>query len=173
MDWPGIMRPTQVTWERGRWRSVFKYDQQSVIEQWAQRQMEKTAFWRINRLQPLPLIKTIDLYHMIQRVIHLPVFPLSSFPMAAPLPQAATTPPAGCLTCAPTRSSASIATTTSFAASPRWLSRALAVCCWLAMTTSTATSGTPWRGTEQVGGREAALCCCHGQESETRSLRED
>lgn len=43
----------------------------------------------------------------------------SFFPMAAPSPQAPTTPPAGCLTCAPTRSWASIATTTSSAASRR------------------------------------------------------
>lgn len=173
MDWTGLMRPTQVTWEPGRWHSVFKYDQQSVIEQWPQQPMERTAFWHINRVRPLPLINSIDLYYMIQRVIHLPVLPLSSFPTAAPLPQAATTPPAGCSTCAPTRSSACTATITSSAASPRWLSRAPAVCCWLATTTSTATSGTPWRGTEQVGGREAALCCCHVQESETWSLRGD
>lgn len=67
----------------------------------------------------------------------------SFFPMAAPLPQAPTTPPAGCLTCAPTRSSASTATTTSSAASRRWPSRAPAACCWLVMMTLTATSGTP------------------------------
>lgn len=45
---------------------------------------------------------------------------LRSFsPTAAPSPQAPTTQPAGCLTCAPTRSSASTATTTSSAASRR------------------------------------------------------
>uniref|UniRef100_A0AAQ4R9E9 Guanine nucleotide binding protein (G protein), beta polypeptide 2 n=1 Tax=Gasterosteus aculeatus aculeatus TaxID=481459 RepID=A0AAQ4R9E9_GASAC len=66
-----------------------------------------------------------------------------SFPTAAPSPQAQTTPPAGCSTCAQTRSSASIATTTSSAASPPWLSRAPAACCWPVTMTSTATSGTP------------------------------
>ncbi len=77
---------------------------------------------------------------------------LSSFPTAAPSPQAPTTPPAGCLTCVQTRSSASTAMTTSSVASPPWLSRAPAVCCWLVTMTLTATSGTPWRETEQVGG---------------------
>lgn len=81
-----------------------------------------------------------------------PVLLFSSFPTAAPSPQAPMMPPAGCLTYVQTRSSASIAMTTSSVASPLWLSPAQAVCCWLVMTTLTVTSGTPWRETEQVGG---------------------
>lgn len=85
-------------------------------------------------------------------LIRLPALLLSSFPTAAPSPQAPTTPPAGCLTCVQTRSSASTAMTTSSVASPPWLSHAPAACCWLVMMTLTATSGMPWRETEQVGG---------------------
>lgn len=79
----------------------------------------------------------------------------SSSPMGMRLPQAQTTPPAGCLTCVPTRSWWCTPTTTSSAALPRWPSPKAAVCCSPAMTTSTATCGTPSKPTVQVSARNA------------------
>lgn len=87
------------------------------------------------------------------RKLIVPTLLYSSFPMAAPSPPALTTRPAGSSTYVQTRSSASTATTTSSAGSPPWRSRAPVACCWPVTMTSTATSGTPWRETEQVGGK--------------------
>lgn len=77
-------------------------------------------------------------------------FPCSFSPMGMPLAQAQMTPPAGCLTCVPTRSWWCTAMTTSSVALPLWLSPRVAVCSWPATMTSTATSGTLWKANAQV-----------------------
>lgn len=83
--------------------------------------------------------------------------------MATHLPRAQMTLPAGCLTCVLTRSWWFTHTIISSAASPLSHSLRVAAYCWLAMTISTATSGTLWRPTVQVGtiwSKRLELCEC-------------
>lgn len=83
--------------------------------------------------------------------------------MATHLPRAQMTLPAGCLTCVLTRSWWFTHMIISSAASPLSHSLRVAAYCWLAMTISTATSGTLWRPTVQVGtirSKRLELCEC-------------
>ncbi len=85
---------------------------------------------------------------------------LSSSPAAVRLQLVRMTPPAGCLTCVRIRSCVYTLMIISSVASPLWPSPALAVCCSLATMTLTATSGTPWRETEQVNILALLFCGC-------------
>lgn len=83
---------------------------------------------------------------------------LSSSPAAVHLQPVPMTPPAGCLTCVQIRSYVYTLMIISSVASPLWPSPALAACCSLDTTTLIATSGMPWRETEQVS--VLAFCPC-------------
>lgn len=87
---------------------------------------------------------------ILDTVSNAAIFPHSFSLTGTPLAQAQMMPPAGCLTCVPTRSWWCTAMTTSSVASPPWLSPRVAACYWLAMTTSTATCGTLWKASVPV-----------------------
>lgn len=91
-----------------------------------------------------------DYKHTIVNFVHLSLSLASSSLMVTHLPLAQMMPLAGYLTCVQIRSWWFTHMTTSFVASPQWLSPRAAACCSLAMMTSTVMFGTAWRPTVQV-----------------------